>query len=84
MSFVRAKTNVYLLPEHGGYHYEGEEFDYNGPDNEHLEAAERGPYYGYTPGELKDELTLRGISIPPVADRKTLNDLLVVDDNQQA
>lgn len=81
MGLVRAKTTVYLGPEHGGHHLEGEEFDYYGPDNENLEGIESGPYYGYSIAELKNELTRRGIGVPPLATKHTLSELLVGDDS---
>lgn len=38
MALVRAKETVYL-GEHG-YRTKGEEFEYTGPDNHHLEAVD--------------------------------------------
>ena len=81
MATVRAKEAVYLAPEHGGYHAKGDEFAYDGPENENLEPIEEGPYYDYSVSELKDELTRRSIGVPPQATKHAMSELLVGDDS---
>lgn len=87
MALVRAKRDVYL--GNHGYRTEGEEFEYTGPANHNLEAADSSTanlddndtkYHALTRDELKAELNKRCVSFAPNAQDKTLRGLLETDD----
>lgn len=63
MGMVRAKEDCYLGPEHGGFKEKDEQFNYEGPDHDSLEAIHKDEnvYTPFSRDELKDELTMRGI-----------------------